>query len=190
MPWRSGSTPETFTRRRALPEGLVLTEDEQRAFVGRRAVSRLRRKRPTWICERVELNALTAPQLVAYIEQRLAGRRGAGQNRAPGPHLKDTARELYRDGGGVAGAAGHCDALAHRRHHRPPARPLHGRRAPGQGAGVDGAGLHHDSAQWWRDAVRSKIDGLLWDQMDAITDAVRVALHEAIQDGALTAPEE
>ena len=34
------------------------------------------------------------------------------------------------------------------------------------------------------------IDGVLNDQTDAITDAVRVALREAIQDGALTAPDE
>ena len=47
-----------------------------------------------------------------------------------------------------------------------------------------------DPALWWKHAVRGKIGGLVWDQRDAITAAVRDALIQAIQDGALTTPEE
>src|SRR5262249_35702256 len=41
-------------------------------------------------------------------------------------------------------------------------------------------------AQWWRHALRNKIESLLSDQMDALTEAVRGALLDAIQDGALS----
>src|SRR5262249_10320228 len=65
-----GLDTEPFTRTNELPNPLVLTEAERRAFEGR-----LQRSTPwsdpQWIAERVELNAFTAPGLIAYIEERL-----------------------------------------------------------------------------------------------------------------------
>jgi hypothetical protein len=66
--------PETFTRKRALPKRLVLSERARQAFVGR--PTRSSDGKPAWICERIELNALSSPQLVTYIETGL-GRVGA-----------------------------------------------------------------------------------------------------------------
>jgi Histidine kinase-, DNA gyrase B-, and HSP90-like ATPase len=60
-----GLGEEAFTRRVALPEGLVLTDTELEYFKGRQMGQR------AWVCQRVELNALTAPALVAYIEEKL-----------------------------------------------------------------------------------------------------------------------
>ena len=138
----------------------------------------------------MELNAFSAPQLVAYIEQRLQETGVRGKIVPPDPHLTDTARELYR--AGVASQVQRAiatllplDAITDRlQDHFTADAPLDKAREWVEQA------FTTDRAQWWRDAVRSTIDGLLWDQMDAITDAVRVALHEAIQDGALTTPEE
>jgi len=66
-----GLQPETFTRKKALPGGLQFTERERQAFVGRRNQDFPSRK-ASWICERIELNAMTSPQLIAYIESGLA----------------------------------------------------------------------------------------------------------------------
>ncbi len=56
---------EAFTRKRALPAGLELNAVEKQWFEGQQ------QGRNGWICQRVELNAMTAPQLVAYIEAAL-----------------------------------------------------------------------------------------------------------------------
>ena len=56
---------EAFTRKRALPAGLELNAVEKQWFGGQQ------QGRNGWICQRVELNAMTAPQLVAYIEAAL-----------------------------------------------------------------------------------------------------------------------
>jgi Topoisomerase 6 subunit A/Spo11, Toprim domain len=184
-----GLDTEEFTRRRALPEGLVLTEDERRAFEGQRQYHGYD-ERSSWICQRVELNAFSAPQLVTYTEQRLQETGVRGKVVPPDPDLTDTARELYRNE--VASRVQQAiatllplDAITDRlKDHFTADAPLDKAREWVEQA------FTTKRDQWWRDALRSKIAGLLWDQMDAITDAVRVALHEAIQDGALTAPEE
>ena len=56
---------ETFTRKRALPAALDHNAVEKQWFEGQP------QGRNGWICQRVELNAMTAPQLVAYIEAAL-----------------------------------------------------------------------------------------------------------------------
>ncbi len=59
-----GLETETFTRTRALPKGLVLNETERDYFEGERTGK-------SWIARRVELNAMSSPQLVRYIEDKL-----------------------------------------------------------------------------------------------------------------------
>jgi hypothetical protein len=56
---------EEFTRQNALPEMLELNEVERQYFTGRQAGEK------AWICKRVELNAMSAPQLIEYIEAKL-----------------------------------------------------------------------------------------------------------------------
>src|SRR5262249_53963292 len=60
-----GLEAEEFTRERAIPQGLKLTDLERECFVGRQVTSK------SWICKRVELNAFTSPGLIAYIVRRL-----------------------------------------------------------------------------------------------------------------------
>jgi hypothetical protein len=57
-----GLLPETFTRRKALPSGLKLTEAERELFTGRHQGNNI------WIAKRIELNAMTGPELIDYIE--------------------------------------------------------------------------------------------------------------------------
>jgi hypothetical protein len=60
-----GFEPEEFTRKKALPKGLVLNEVERRAFEGRQVGPK------SWICQRIEVNQLGAARMAAHIEQRL-----------------------------------------------------------------------------------------------------------------------
>jgi hypothetical protein len=184
-----GLDTETFSRSAALPKGLVLTEAARLAFTGRRQW-RGHGARDEWICQRVELNAFTAPQLVAFIERRLEETGVRGKLIPPKPVLTDTARTIYRS---------EVAALVQRVLER--LLPIDAITERLQDEVTDDAPLDEAQTwieeafttkreQWWRDAMSDKIHDLLWDQMDAITAAVRVALHEAIQAGALTTPEE
>jgi DNA topoisomerase VI subunit B len=70
-----GLATEYFTRRKALPQGIELTGPEREYFTGEQQTFG---RRPTFLARRVELNAFTAPRLVAFIERKLeaAGVRG------------------------------------------------------------------------------------------------------------------
>jgi hypothetical protein len=81
---------EEFTRRIAIPEELVLTDTEREYFEGRRVGQR------AWLCRRIELNALTAPALVAYIEAHLEQAGVRGKVIPPDDVLSRLAREAYR----------------------------------------------------------------------------------------------
>jgi DNA topoisomerase VI subunit B len=63
-----GLTTEKFTRSRALPQGLTLTDRELELFTG---AQKTWGKRPTFVADRVELNAFVAPDLLAYTESRM-----------------------------------------------------------------------------------------------------------------------
>jgi hypothetical protein len=183
-----GLATETFERSRKLPEGLqsLLTAEELRAFVGRAQSRHYSGKVTSWICERVELNALTAPHLVAYIEQRLADVGVRGKIVPPEDHLQETAEELYRE----AIAAQVQDAIE-------ALLPIGTITDQLQDdftadADLDDAetwitdAFDRDTTLWWKDAVRRKIEVLVGDQREALTAAVRVALAQAIEAGALT----
>jgi hypothetical protein len=60
-----GLRAEEFTRLKAIPQGLELTELEREYFEGRKAGKK------SWIAKRVELNAFTNPNLIAYIKRGL-----------------------------------------------------------------------------------------------------------------------
>jgi hypothetical protein len=72
---KRGLKTETFTRKKALPQGLTLDDQETKLFTG---VQKTFGKNPTFLAQRIEMNALTAPGLIAYIEEKLeeAGVRG------------------------------------------------------------------------------------------------------------------
>jgi hypothetical protein len=184
-----GLETEEFERRRALPEGLVLSPEAQRAFTGR-LLSRDYGQRPRWLCHRVELNAFSAPQLVAYIAQRLEDTGVRGKIIPPDTHLADVAHRLYGsavDGQieGIVAELLQVDRLTRRlRTHFTEAADLSEARP-----WIEEVLTAHPT-HWWRDALGNKVDDLVWDQREEMTTAVRRALLEAIQAGALTEPEE
>jgi len=184
-----GLDTEEFTRRKALPEGLVLTEDEQRAFEGRRQW-RGSGQKASWISARVELNAFTAPELVAYIEQRLQETGVRTKIIPPETVLTDTAREIWRAevATRVRRAVERLLSIDDMTDRLQDDFTEH--------VSLDEARAWIEQAftskrdQLWRDVLSGKIESLLYEQRDTITEAVRVALLEAIQDSGLTAPGE
>jgi hypothetical protein len=88
-----GLGAEEFTRKKALPAGLKLTETEKEYFVGKPSGYG---RYTSWVCRRIELNAFTAPALVAYIEQRLAATGAIGKVIPPDERLPSLAEVLYQ----------------------------------------------------------------------------------------------
>jgi DNA topoisomerase VI subunit B len=62
---------EEFTRKKAIPRRVedTLDEDERAYFIGRPVGRPVGPK--SWVCRRIELNAMTAPQLIGLIQQKL-----------------------------------------------------------------------------------------------------------------------
>ena len=85
-----GLEPEHFTRKASLPEGLDLNEVEREYFVGKSA------GRKSWSCRRVELNAFTAPELIEYVEGKLAEQGATGKVIPPPGVLAEHARGAQR----------------------------------------------------------------------------------------------
>jgi hypothetical protein len=86
-----GLETERFIRGKALPYWMHprLSEQEREWFEGRQ----IQHYPPRWECTRVELNALTAPALVAYIEEGLEAHDAAGKVIPPGDVITRHARE-------------------------------------------------------------------------------------------------
>ena len=179
-----GIKPETFTRKKALQKDLVLSDEARRAFEGEK-----QRGKDEWIGQRVELNALSAPQLVAYIEQRLEACGARGKVIPPDTVLTATRREAYQTQI-AAKVRGVIDTLlsvetvtetitqAFRSViPQDDVRPL-----------VEEAlGQHRE--QEWSAPIRTQMHNLLADHHDVIAERVRLLLLAAIHDGALTDPD-
>jgi len=86
-----GLPTEKFTRKNDLPWGLHLTEIEEEYFKGQP------HGRKSWICQRVELNAFTAPALVHYIESKLEAAGALGKVIPTEDDLVSQARDIFRD---------------------------------------------------------------------------------------------
>ncbi len=86
-----GLQTETFTREADLPSRLQLTDLERDYFVGKRVSEK------AWRCQRVELNAMTAPQTIEYIERKLQEHGATGKVIPPDSRLLEEAGHVYKD---------------------------------------------------------------------------------------------
>ncbi|MDA8336993.1 MAG: ATP-binding protein [Peptococcaceae bacterium] len=86
-----GLQTEEFTRQNALPEALELSDMEKKYFVGRQV------SRKSWVCQRVELNAMSAPQLVEFIERKLAEAGATAKVLPPEGVVIDEAKDSYTE---------------------------------------------------------------------------------------------
>lgn len=87
-----GLESEEFTRQQDIPQAIKenLTDLERRWFIGRQA------GRKSWVCRRIELNAMSAPQLISYIERKLAQHGAAAKVLPPENVVAAYAEDRYR----------------------------------------------------------------------------------------------
>jgi hypothetical protein len=91
-----GLLTEAFTRRTALPREVAaqLTPRERTAFEGRLA-GRTAKGQAQYICERIELNAMTAPAFVAYVAEQLVAHGADAKVIPPSDMLDGVAGGVY-----------------------------------------------------------------------------------------------
>lgn len=89
---KMGLQSEKFTRQQDIPQAVKesLTELEREWFIGRQVGKK------AWICRRIELNAMSAPQLVDYIETKLAEHGATAKVLPPEDVVGAYAEELFR----------------------------------------------------------------------------------------------
>src|SRR5262249_43658331 len=84
---------EKFTRKKDLPQKLYLTEFEILHFLGKeQGYGRSK----SWICGRVELNAMSAPKFVEYLDGQLQKANVRGKVIPPERELRQLAQDAYR----------------------------------------------------------------------------------------------
>ncbi len=87
-----GLLTEQFTRKNALPRGLKLTELEREYFEGRPSGH----SGKSWVCQRVELNALRPSQRFQYVEAKLIEHGAAAKVIPPAEVITRAAKEEAR----------------------------------------------------------------------------------------------
>jgi len=86
-----GLAVETFTRRKALPQALELTELEREYFEGTKVGSK------SWKCRRVELNAFTSPALIGNVETELQKHGVRGKVIPPARELSVLVKQMHME---------------------------------------------------------------------------------------------
>jgi hypothetical protein len=172
-----GLEAETFTRERELPWALAtdLTATEQEYFEGTRV------GRKHWIAQRVELNAMTGPQLVAYIERRLEEVGAVGKVIPDEEALPELAEEVYQQQIGTAVEAAVRDMLS--------LDALHHQVAEAMRAHVDVAAAQYmiaealtkDDTQSWHGALNRALGDCLDEHAGPLVDIVRAQVRAMLQ---------
>ncbi len=172
-----GLQVETFTRRKALPYGLSLDATEQAWFTGERSPHW-----KSWICQRVELNAFTAPDLVAYVEAQLEAAGATEKIVPPAEVLTLKARDEHRSALGALVER----YLAERFDSQALTESLIGEFA--LNADIDLGEVVSDAhstdqATWWKHAVEHEVDRQVGEQDERIRGRLAELLAGRIQSG-------
>ncbi|MDD2390718.1 MAG: ATP-binding protein [Desulfobacterales bacterium] len=86
-----GLQTETFTRKKSLPQSLVLNAIEREYFIGEK------KGKNSWACERVEINAMPVSQRPEYIERKLQEAVACGKVIPAKEELPRLADNIYSD---------------------------------------------------------------------------------------------
>jgi hypothetical protein len=150
-----GLETETFIRRKALPHGLKLTQLEREYFEGRCAGPK------TWIARRIELNSMSAPQLVEYIVSQLQEKGMVAKVIPPRRELSPLVDTLYQEAVSDHVEAALADLLREWQVKEELAEELRARMRLSTAARWIKAGLEEDPYTSWRAAGRAAIDEAL-----------------------------
>lgn len=88
--------PEEFTRTKKLPTGLLEELGKPEHELAKGHLTGERKGPKSWLCKRVELDAMTAPQEVEYVERKLEEAGVRGKVIPPESELPGLAEEIYR----------------------------------------------------------------------------------------------
>lgn len=166
---------EEFTRKKALPEGLELTPVERQLFEGRMV------GRSAWVCQRVELNAFSAPALVTYIEQGLESAGAVEKVIPPDEELDSLTEELYTDqvsewvDNAIAELLTSDDIKANI------AESMKATILEGKPREWIEEAFKEDRALGWEEAVKSKLKDLLDDEGERLEGLLRDAIDEMLE---------
>jgi hypothetical protein len=86
---------ETFERKKAIPQGLVLNELEKKHFIGKQTHDGKGTSR--WSCQRVEINAIPVDQRAAYLERKIQEAGCVQKVMPPTDHLMTHAADEFKD---------------------------------------------------------------------------------------------
>jgi len=165
-----GLDSEPFARKRAIPwrteEKLTLKEREY--FLNRK--------------ERIELNAFTAPELVKYIEDKLAEAGAVGKVIPSDEILLDSATDIYSEKVSNFVAA-EVDTLLSVQDIKDAIVEefIAGIDLEGSRAWISDA-FGNDDSLWWKTAISNKLSGLIGEMKPDIRDAVVSELMEKVQE--------
>ena len=170
-----GLKTETFTRKNALAKDLVLTEAERRAFQGRQEGKK------SWICTRVELNAFSNPDFVAYLERKLTAAGATEKVIPPEADLPALVDSIYRAelGDWTDHAITELLASAELKQHL--ATALRDRMTLEDAATWIAQGFEHDRSQSWRKVVEGQVQTSLDDHRAALNDILQTHVRSVLE---------
>jgi hypothetical protein len=170
-----GLAAEAFTRRKRLSWQLRsrLTRAELQWFEGISAGWK------SWICQRVELNAFAAPDLVAYVEAKLEEAGATGKIVPPAEVLTEWAGGRHQ-----AALADLVERYLAERFDKAALTAALAERFPVDAetdlAEVVATAHDADRATWWKTAVDAEVD----EQLEAVDEQLRDRLAELLRDQA------
>jgi len=170
-----GLPTEKFTRKNDLPWGLNLTEIEEEYFRGQP------HGKKSWVGQRVELNAFTAPALVQYIEAKLQAAGALGKVIPPEDDLVLQARDIFQD---------QVDALVD--HLITRLLPVEAMKQAARASlepdlamarGWIEEAFHRNSSVSWEKALQQKFSGLVNEHEEEVTDLMREHIQRNQESG-------
>ena len=176
-----GKRPETYTRKNKL-DGKTeaeLTAIEREHFIGEERKDD--KGKPYWISHRVELNDLSSPQLVEYVEGKLREHDALGKVIPEGDALKERREALFRKkvGEWVESIVDEMLGTGELKEKMVDSFEKHFK-LQGARAWVE-TGFKSDDTQSWRDAVKTTLQHA-YDakHKDALRDAVQEHIRDAV----------
>lgn len=160
-----GILPEPFWRRKRLPRWLALNAVESEFFGN------------PGQCQRIELNALSAPQLVKYIEDKLAEAGASGKVIPPEDKLAEFSEEFYKEGidywvdeeiAKILSVDDIKKTISEEFRDRFPLEDAH--------EWIEGA-FEEDDAQAWRTALKNVLSELIDNEEEDMKKALQKQIH-------------
>ena len=170
-----GLKPETFTRKKALATDLILTEGERRAFQGRQEGKK------SWICTRVELNAFSNPDFVAYLERKLTAAGATGKVIPPPAQLPSLVDSILRAEISDWTDRTLADLLEEPEIKQQLAAALRSRVPLDAAAPWIEQGFEHDRSQSWRAVIHSQVQNFIGQHRATIHDMLQAHVRSVLE---------